>query len=63
VADFLVSPGKISWWWNGDQSALLNSTGRAFHGRMETALVNDQETITSVVLDTNVLMGDVRLAL
>jgi hypothetical protein len=63
VADYLVSPGKISWWWNGEQSPLLDATGRAFHGRMEYALVNGQDTITSVVLDTNVLMGDVRLTL
>lgn len=63
VADYLVSPGKISWWWNGEQSPLLDSTERAFHGRMEYALINGQDTITSIVLDTNVLMGDVRLTL
>lgn len=63
VADVLVSPGKVSWWWNGEQSTLLDATGRAFHGRMEYALVNGQETITSIVLDTNALMGDVRLTL
>lgn len=63
VSDYRVSEGKISWWWNGDQSALLDATGRAFHGRMETAIVNGEETVTSVVLDTTVLMGDVRLTL
>ncbi|HLU10082.1 MAG TPA: hypothetical protein VK003_10485 [Oceanobacillus sp.] len=63
VADVLVLPGKISWWWNGEQSSLLDASGRAFHGRMETAMVNGQETITSIVLDTNVLLGDVRLTL
>ena len=63
VSDYMVSPGKVSWWWNGEQSALLDDSGRAFHGRMEYALVNGQERITSVVLDTNVPMGDLRLTL
>jgi hypothetical protein len=63
VADYRVSPGQISWWWNGEQAALLDMSGRAFHGRIETALVNGQERVTSVVLDTTVLMGDVQLTL
>jgi hypothetical protein len=63
IADYHVSEGQISWWWNGDQSPLLDASGRAFHGRLETALVNGQERVTSMVLDTTVLMGDVRLTL
>lgn len=63
VADLRVSSGQISWWWTGEQVPLLDSTGRAFHGRMETATVNGAERVTSIVLDTTVKMGDVRLTL
>ena len=63
VADFHVTEGQISWWWNGEQPALLDDGGRAFHGRIETAMVNGQERVTSIVLDTKALMGNVRLTL
>jgi hypothetical protein len=63
VADYQVTPGKLSWWWNGSQSALLDTSGSAFHGRMEYALVYGEDRVTSIVLDTNVRLGDLQAAL
>lgn len=63
VEDYYVTPGKVSWWWNGQQPPTLADSGRAFHGRMEYAVINDVPIITSIVLMTTVPLGDVRLTL
>lgn len=63
VADYQVTPGKISWWWNGDQPALLSASGRAFHGRMEFEQVDGEDRITSIVLASAIALGDAQLAL
>jgi hypothetical protein len=63
VSDYQVTPGKLSWWWNGDQPAAFDTSGRAFHGRMEYATVNGADRITSIVLDTTIPLGNVQLTL
>lgn len=63
VADYQMTPGKISWWWNGDQPALLSTSGRAFHGRMEYETVDGEDRITSIVLASVIALGDVQLTL
>ena len=63
IADYQLTPGKLSWWWNGDQIAALDSSGRAFHGRMEYAIANGEDRISSIVLDTTIPLGDVQLTL
>ncbi len=63
VEDYYVTPGKVSWWWNGQQPPTLADTGRAFHGRMEYAAIDGVPVVTSIVLMTTVPLGDVRLTL
>ncbi|MFQ3566140.1 MAG: hypothetical protein SNJ59_04000 [Aggregatilineales bacterium] len=63
VEDYYVTPGKVSWWWNGQQPPVLDDTGRAFHGRMEYATIDGVPVITSIVLTTTIPLGEVRLTL
>lgn len=57
------SVGKISFWWNGQQPAILDDTGRAFHGRLEIRLIEGIERVASIVLATRAAFGDVQLEL
>jgi len=57
------SIGKISFWWNGQQPAILDDTGRAFHGRLEIRLIEGIERVASIVLATRAAFGDIQLEL
>lgn len=63
IDDYAVTPGKISWWWNGEQPVYYDDTGRAFHGRMEYELLDGQERITGIIMQTTIALGDFQLAL
>lgn len=63
IAQVQPSLGKISFWWNGQQPALFDDTGRAFHGRLELGLIDGVERVVSIVLATRALLGDVQLTL
>lgn len=63
VDEFQLSVDKISWWWNGDQPAFLDASGRTFNGRISFAPVDGVETVTSVVMQTHIPFGDVVLTL
>jgi hypothetical protein len=57
------SADKISFWWNGQQPAILDDTGRAFHGRIELRLIDGVERVSSIVLATRAAFGTVQLQL
>lgn len=57
------SADKISFWWNGRQPAVLDDTGRAFHGRIELRLIDGVERVSSIVLATRAAFGTVQLEL
>jgi hypothetical protein len=63
VADVHVNPSMISWWWAEGHSDVYSDGGRAFDGRMETALINGAQRVTSIVLATTLEQGQIRLAL
>jgi len=63
IAQVQPSIGKVSFWWNGQQPALFDDTGRAFHGRLELTLIDGVERVVSIVLATRALLGDVQLTL
>lgn len=63
VLDVAETPGKISWWWNGEQPGVYDDSGRAFHGRIELGMVDEVETVMAIVLETNVPYGDIALTL
>jgi hypothetical protein len=63
VRDVQVSPNMISWWWTDDRPAVYQQTGRSFDGRMELAMVNGTLRVTSIVLATNLQVGQLELAL
>lgn len=63
VMDVAATPGKLSWWWNGEQPGVYDDSGRAFHGRIELGDVDGIETVVAIVLETNVPYGDIALTL
>jgi hypothetical protein len=63
VDEVQVSVDKLSWWWNGDQPAFLDASGRTFNGRISFGPVDGVETVTSVVMQTHIPFGDVVLTL
>jgi len=63
VREVQVTPGKISWWWNGSQPDLYDTSVRAFHGRMETAVIDGVEVVTAIIINTRAAFGDVVLTM
>ncbi|KXK21864.1 MAG: hypothetical protein UZ15_CFX003001242 [Chloroflexi bacterium OLB15] len=63
VAEVRIVPGMISWWWNDFRPTVYEQTGRAFDGRIETAVLNGEERVISVVLQTTLTLGQMELAL
>lgn len=63
VQDVQVSPNMISWWWTNDRPEVYQQTGRSFDGRMEVAMVNGTLRVTSIVLATNLQVGQLELSL
>lgn len=63
VGDVQMRGSLVSWWWNGQQPAWLSDANRTFHGRIETALVEGETVVASLVLATHVALGDIALSL
>ncbi|MBE2183216.1 MAG: hypothetical protein IAE89_07310 [Anaerolineae bacterium] len=63
VEDVRVTSNMISWWWSDNRPAVYVQTGRAFDGRIETAMINGEDRVTSIVLQTTMPFGQMELAL
>lgn len=63
VAQVQPAVNKVSFWWNGQQPALLDDSGRAFHGRLEIRIIDGVERVASIVLASRAAFGDVLLEL
>lgn len=63
VDEVRVVSGMISWWWTDSRPSVYEQTGRAFDGRIETAMLNGEERVTSIVLQTTLTLGQMELAL
>lgn len=63
VDEVRVASGMISWWWEDSRPSVYEQTGRAFDGRIETAMINGEERVTSIVLQTTLTLGQMELAL
>ncbi len=63
VEEVRVVSGMISWWWTDSRPPVYEQTGRAFDGRIETAIINGEERVTSIVLQTTLTLGQMELAL
>lgn len=63
IDDVRVASGMISWWWSDSRPSVYVQTGRAFDGRIETAMINGEDRVTSIVLQTTMTLGQMELAL